>query len=165
MKKNKLAAIIGIGALSVCAFLGGALINVSKADATVGDVFDYAQATGTIRYKAYQSDPADSTAQKGLLLYAYDSGASVPFKTTFDGTFTAQLAAAANEELSVALKRYSLCFEDVTTGQEFSVVVSTHSSSRDVAVCYNGELAGIHYYEGTSTQAYGLTGEYNAVVT
>ena len=162
-KKGKLFSIIGVGAIAIGLVLGGILIQpTTTVDASVADIFDYESATRTVRYKTYQSDPMDDSARKGLLLYAYDSGASVPFKSNCEGVFTAELTAVANETAAVDLKSYSLQFEDVETGQMFSVVISNNPSQKDVSVRYDGEYAGIHYYEGASTQTFGLTGEYNA---
>ncbi len=161
-KKSKLFSIIGAGAIALGVVLGGIMIQPTTAAASVADVFDYASATQTVRYKTYQSDPADASARKGLLLYAYDSGASVPFKANCEGVFTAELTAVGSETSSVDLKSYSLQFEDAESGQTFSVVIANKPSQKDVSVRYGGEQAGIHYYEGASTQAFGLTGEYNA---
>ena len=160
-KKRGIAVIVSAVVAVVMCVIGivAATANVLVAS---GEVFDYSKSEKVVRYKDYQSDPADAAARKGLLLYAYDNGASVPFKTSFTGDFSAELTAAANEEGSVELKQYSLLFHDVETGAEFSVVIKNKPAQKDASVSYKGERAGIHYHEPSSFSMYGLTGEYNA---
>ncbi len=159
----------GVGLIVLIAVFAASLLGVlgvafsSKAYAAVGEVFDYASAEKTVKYKAYQSDPSDKTARKGLLLYAYDRGASVAFKTSFNGEFSAELTASANNELSVETKSYSLLFTDITTKKQFAVTISNKASGKDVCVVYDGQKAGIHYYVGSTYKLLGLSGEYNAV--
>ena len=141
-KKHGIAVIVSAVVAVVMCVIGivAATANVLVAS---GEVFDYSKSEKVVRYKDYQSDPADAAARKGLLLYAYDNGASVPFKTSFTGDFSAELTAAANEEGSVELKQYSLLFHDVETGAEFSVVIKNKPAQKDASVSYKGERAGI----------------------
>lgn len=161
IKKSRvlIAAITAFCAALLCAT--GIFLSPIRSQASVGDVFDYTQAEKTVKYKAYQSDPLDVDARKGLMLYAYDSGASVPFKRSFTGNFTAELTAAANEENTVETKRFSLLFTDVATGRNFSVAVINKSSEKNVCVVYEGEQAGIRYNQSSTYKMLGLTGEYN----
>lgn len=160
-KRRWIAVFISVLAAIVLCIIG--IFSTPKSLSLAhGEVFDYSKAEETVRYKSYQSDPADPSARKGLLLYAYDSGASVPFKASFNGNFSAELTSAANEDGAVELTKYSLLFHDVATGAEFSVVIKNKPSQKDVSVSYNGVRAGIHYHEQYSYRMLGLTGEFNA---
>ena len=90
-KKRGIAVIVSAVVAVVMCVIGivAATANVLVAS---GEVFDYSKSEKVVRYKDYQSDPADAAARKGLLLYAYDNGASVPFKTSFTGDFSAELS-------------------------------------------------------------------------
>lgn len=163
IKSRRRSAIIALAGLCIAALCAvGVFVNVQRVSASVGGVFDYTKTDYPVKYKAYQSDPTDSDSRKGLLLYAYDSGAKATFKSAFSGTFSADVAAAANEDASVETKRFSLLFTDVSTGSEFAVSVSNKASQKDVCVVYDGQKAGIHYHSGSAYEMYGLTGEYNA---
>lgn len=61
--------------LSAIAYVGVSVYASSSS----GELFDYSASSARVRYKAAQSDVSDPT-KKGLLLYAYDSGAFAEFK-------------------------------------------------------------------------------------
>lgn len=163
MKKTKKAFSLCMAAFGVSAalFAGVAITwSAAEAKAPYGDAFDYTQSVAPIKYKTMQSDVSEPT-KKGLLLYAYDSGASATFKASFNGEFKASL-----KPISVGnqpdLVKYSLVFKDKAVGNQFSVTVAGSGSYSDVYVTVNGESAGIHYFEDTwSGGAYGYTAAYN----
>ena len=81
MKKTKKAFSLCMAAFGVSAalFAGVAITwSAAEAKAPYGDAFDYTQSVAPIKYKTMQSDVSEPT-KKGLLLYAYDSGASATF--------------------------------------------------------------------------------------
>ncbi len=163
MKNHKKAfsLLIAILGLSTTLLMGVAVTH-SAADmkSPYGEAFDYTQSVSPIKYKTMQSDSADPT-KKGLLLYAYDSGASAEFKASFNGEFKASLKPLSKES-SPDLVKYSLVFKDKGTGNQFSITVAGSGSYSDVYVTVNGESAGIHYFEDTwSGGAYGYTAAYN----
>ena len=163
MKNHKKTFSLFIAALGLSAtLLAGAAITWSAADAKApyGEAFDYTQSVSPIKYKTMQSDAADPT-KKGLLLYAYDSGASAEFKASFNGEFKASLK-PLSKDVNPDLVKYSLVFKDKETGKQFSITVAGSGSYSDVYVTVDGESAGIHYFEDTwSGGAYGYTAAYN----
>ena len=163
MRNNKKTFSLLMATLGVSATMfAGVAIARSVADmkAPYGDAFDYTQSISPVKYKTLQSDAANPS-KKGLLLYAYDSGASAEFKASFNGEFKASL-----KPLGVGnhpdLVKYSLVFKDKETGNQFSITVAGSGSYSDVYVTVDGESAGIHYFEDTwSGGAYGYTAAYN----
>lgn len=163
MKNKKKTFTLLLATLGVCATLAtGVAVGKAfvEAKAPYGDAFDYTQSIAPIKYKTLQSD-VSNPAKKGLLLYAYDSGASAEFKGSFNGEFKAALK-PISEGNNPDLVKYSLVFTDTKTEQQFSITVAGSGSYSDVYVTVNGESAGIHYFEDTwSGGAYGYTAAYN----
>ena len=163
MKNKKKTLTLLLASLGVCAtLLTGIAIGQSfvEAKAPYGDAFDYTQSVAPVKYKTLQSD-VSNPAKKGLLLYAYDSGASAEFKGSFNGEFKAALKPTGKGN-NPDLVKYSLVFKDVKTGQSFSVTVAGSGTYSDVYVTVDGESAGIHYFEDQwSGGAYGYTAAYN----
>ena len=134
LKKKRGIAVIVSAIIAIVLCVVGIFSATRNVLLASGEVFDYSKAEKVVRYKDYQSDPVDSAARKGLLLYAYDNGASVPFKTSFTGDFVAELTSAANEEGSVELKQYSLsviaavtfviCMAGLMLGKKFGTKLS-----------------------------------------
>lgn len=144
-----LAAALG---LSVAVAAGFGVANASAAKTPYGEAFDYTQSENKVQYKTLQSDETDG-ARKGLLLYAYDGGATADFKATLNGVCEAELKAVTHGGLTDLLC-YSLVFTDVATQKQFKVSVVNRGAYSDVYVDVNGEKAGIYYY----THAYDLNG-------
>lgn len=163
MKNRKKTLTLLLATLGACVTLAAGVAvgqSFAEAKAPYGDAFDYTQSIAPIRYKTLQSDAANPS-KKGLLLYAYDSGASAEFKGSFNGEFKAALK-PTGEGNNPDLVKYSLVFTDTKTKQQFSITVAGSGSYSDVYVTVNGENAGIHYFEDTwSGGAYGYTAAYN----
>ena len=159
-KKKILGCLLATLGMSTLLMTGVAIGMVVEAKSPYGDAFDYTQSIAPVRYKTMQSD-SSNPSQKGLLLYAYDSGASAQFKGSFKGDFKATLKPIAKGN-TPDLVQYSLVFKDKNSGGEFSVSVVGSGSYSDVYVTVNGESAGIHYFEDQwSGGAYGYTAAYN----
>lgn len=119
--------------------------------AFAADVFEY---DGKIKTVAGDVDGGD----RGLRLYAYDSGATATFKGVQTDVFHSEIKIASSNGTK-DLKKYSLKFKDEKSGKSFSVQISAYTDYNDAAVVYNGEKGGIVYYENGST--YGVTAGYN----
>ena len=159
-KKKLLSCILATLGVSATLLAGAGVGILVEAKAPFGEAFDYTQSITPIKYKTLQSDPSEPS-KKGLLLYAYDSGASAQFKGSFQGEFTTSLKPISKQN-SPDLTKYSLVFKDKETGKQFSISVVGSGSYSDVYVTVDGKSAGIHYLEDTwSSGAYGYTAAYN----
>ena len=156
--KKSLAILAALIALLLCC------VTFTAVALSEGKNIVYENESGIVRYKTEQSDPADPSGGRGLLLYAYDSGASAKYKSSVRGIFQAELRPVVNEFGSEDLRSYSLRFTDNASGANFSVIVSQHGGYNNVSVEHKGERAGIVYFESASKppQAYGLTAAYNS---
>ncbi len=144
--------------LSAVAYVGVSVYAASSS----GELFDYSASTARLKYKTVQGDVSDP-AKKGLLLYAYDSGAFADFKANLNGSFSADLKTVKRGS-SADLSKYSLVFTDIATGKSFSVIVENKGSYCNVCVSVDGNKAGIYYYTtqyDVNGTAYGYTALYN----
>lgn len=112
-----------------------------------------------IKIKNLVSDTSDSS-KIGAMLYAYDSNASLSFNGNYKGVFKASLKAVSNSFGSKDLKDYSLLFKDKKNEKQFSVVVTNYANYAYVSVEFQGERAGINYYESEWSigKTYGFSG-------
>lgn len=162
MTKKKIIGTLLASACGLIAVAVGtpALLN-AMAKSSYGDAFVYEQTT-PIKYKAAYCQPSVSS-EKGMLFYAYDSGAKAEFKGAVSGVFETNLAALAEEGKAPDLAEYSLLFTDKATGKSFSIGVSVGKEDSNVFVNVDGNKAGIVYYysQWSAPAPYGYTGLYN----
>ena len=160
MKRKKIAILIAAFAASVVVATGVPTILKTMAKSSYGDAFVYEDAQ--MNYKSAYTD-TDVSSEKGMLFYAYDSGAKAEFKGTLNGVFESKLATLAESGKSADLSRYSLKFTDKATGNSFSIGIANGKGESNVYVEINGERGGIVYYSnGYITAPYGYTGLYNS---
>lgn len=112
-----------------------------------------------IKIKNLVNDPSDNS-KIGAMLYAYDSNASLTFNGNYKGVFKSSLKAVPNSFDSKDLKEFSLLFKDKRSEKQFSVVVTNHANYSFVSVEFQGERAGINYYESEWSigKTYGFSG-------
>ena len=103
--------------------------------------------THALKTKVAQSDPRDSQGRTGLLVYGYDSGASLQLGTPLNGVFKTTLRPIFNELGSKDLKEFSILFTQTSTLEQFAIKVFSFDNYSYVAVNYNGQLGGVNYYE------------------
>ena len=135
--------------------LAGCSINSFKNNVyRTSNIFD--DSSASIKTKA---GFADENGNKGLLLYGYDSGASISFGCSYSGVFTASVKPVKNDFGSIDLKEFSLLFTEKTTKEQFSIKTYIYSNYYYVAICYNGQVAGNNYYESEWSigKQYGFT--------
>lgn len=163
-QKKKLITVLCLALVTLAIVLSAICVGLRvRAEFSYGDAFDYTSSPAPIRYRTMQSD-SDSPTRKGLLLFAYDNGASAEFRAEMNGSFAAGLKALKNGK-SVDLTKYSLVFTDRKTGKSFSVTVANKGSYNDVYVSVDGNNAGIYYYTSqydVNGTAYGYTALYNS---
>lgn len=146
---------------SACIGLTANAVIKAFAKQSYGDTFDYTQSQEEIKYKSMQSDGIDAS-KKGLLLYAYESGATATFKGVFSGTFETEVKALSRQNGAPDLKNYSLLFTDNETKKTFSISVIAAATYTDVYVSVDGNKGGIVYYDQYGdNNAYGFTAAYN----
>ena len=161
IKKKKTVALIASICSIIAATSGAALAFNAVAQSSYGDAFNYAHDV-QMKYKSAYIDTSISN-EKGMLFYAYDSGAKADFKGMMRDTFETTLVALAEEGKAADLGNYSLLFTDKETGASFSIGVVTGKNEANIYVQVNGEKAGIVYYRSqwSEPKAYGYTGLYN----
>ncbi len=127
-----------------------------------GQAFGYGD--GAVKYKTAQSDPDNSSAGKGLLLYSYDSGATADFGLQQNGTFFAKLKSVKNPYGTKDIAAYSLVFADKSSGKSFSVRIADYTGYSDACVEVGGDRAGIRYFESewAAPAPYGMTALFNS---
>ena len=110
MTKKKIIGTLLASACGLIAVAVGtpALLN-AMATSSYGDAFVYEQTT-PIKYKAAYCQPSVSS-EKGMLFYAYDSGAKAEFKGAVSGVFETNLATLAEDGKAPDLAEYSLLSE------------------------------------------------------
>ena len=101
----------------------------------------------TLKTKVTQSDPRDAQGKTGLLVYGYDSGASLQLNTPLNGVFKTTLRPIFNELGSKDLKEFSILFTKDSTLEQFAIKVFSFDNYSYIAVNYNGQLGGVNYYE------------------
>ena len=155
--KKKLAAIFAAAGSFALIAASTPFVMDAAAKSTYGDAFIYTQEE-PMKYKTSYSVPSISE-DKGLLLYAYGSGARAEFKGGFSGAFETEAAVLSEEGKTGDLTDYSLIFTDKQTGKSFSVCVNVGRNGTSVSVQVNGERGGIVYY--SDGNPYGYTALYN----
>ncbi len=161
MKKKTVGTILASACGLIAVAVGTPALLKATAKSSYGDAFIYEQTT-PIKYKAAYCEPSLSS-EKGMLFYAYDSGAKAEFKGVAGGVFETSLVAIADNGKSPDLDEYSLLFTDKATGKSFSIGVSVGKEESDVFVSVDGNKAGIVYYysQWRAPAPYGYTGLYN----
>lgn len=160
-KKKFIAVLSILGCMAaVSAGLGVRVAINGSAKSSYGDAFVYSEET-PLKYQSYAS--ASVSDRKGLLLFGYENGGTADFKGTFNGVFETEMYAVAQSS-TADLRKYSLVFTDNATKQSFSVNVATGLDSSTCSVTFNGEKAGIWYYnsEYVTNGLCGYTAAYNA---
>ena len=104
-------------ALSV-SFMFIAAFNQNNAVFAAG-IFEY---DGNVKTVAGDVDGGD----RGLRLYAYDSGATATFKGVQTDVFHSEIKIASSNGTK-DLKKYSLKFKDKKSGKSFSVQISAYT--------------------------------------
>lgn len=139
MKKEKVVALVsGTLLVGAGAYLVSSVAAMSLADANAA-ALPFTLSTGMA---SATSQTSSSSTKKGLLFSSKTAGAKASFKTELSSVFTADLL-----PLSTDLAQYSLTFTESDSKQSFAIIVANHASGSDVSVSYNGERAGIVYYE------------------
>ena len=107
---------------------------------------------------------ADENGKRGLLLYGYESGASISFNNSYSGVFATSVKPVKNDLGNIDLKEFSLLFTERTTKEQFSIKTYIYSNYYYVAVCYDGQVVGNNYYESewSTGKQYGFTGIANS---
>ncbi len=111
--------------------------------------------------------------RKGLVLSAYDSGATAAFRELFRGVFEAELKASTEAASAPDLGAWSLVFTDVYTQESFRLTVEDKGTELQTYITAGDETAGIYYnvediYDG---KAHGYTtlqneaGTYTRILT
>ncbi len=170
MKKNRLISLIALGITSVsCVSIATvALANHSKAGAegipTVENLFSYTGVVST-------NEATDgSTANKGMLLTARQSGASVKMLAEQTGIFEANLK-GLTQNGQITLSNYSIKITDVESGEAFKIGVQEKNDYANVFVeVANGNRGGYYYTnesynihpEGVSAGMNGLMQQYTS---
>ncbi len=114
-----------------------------------------------------------SDTRRGLVLSAYDSGATAAFRELFHGVFEAELKATTQDASSPDLGTWALIFTDVQTQKSFRLAVEDKGTEIQCYVTVDGDAAGIFYnvedmYDG---KAHGYTalqneaGNYTRILT
>lgn len=161
IKKKKIVTILASIGGFILATAGIATALKANAQSSYSDAFIYGQ-EAQMKYKSVYTDVRVSN-EKGMLFYAYDSGAKADFKGVMSDTFETNLAVLTEGGMTADLVNYSLLFTDKATGDCFSIGVSTGKEESNVYVQVNGEKAGIVYYysQWAEPKPYGYTGLYN----
>lgn len=105
-----------------------------------------------------------SSDSKGYLLYGYQNGMSASFKKTLSGSFESDIV-VINDDGSPTVSNYTLRFQDQNSDKSFLFGVNTYSGYSEAYVEYEGEKAGITYYQvpwNLEEKALGYTAGYNA---
>ena len=132
---------------TLCAVSAGVAIGLSspktaQAEMQATDLFE----TDSVKYKTARTVTTQgySDTRRGLLLYAYEQGARIDLKGSYNGIFTADMKAFTQDALA-DLRTYSLCFTDVESGKSFSVGVRDGNGATNVYVEVDGQKAGRFY--------------------
>lgn len=160
-KKKFITALSILGcAAAVSAILGVQPSIRGSAKSSYGNAFTYSTET-PLKYQSYAS--ASVSDRKGLLLFGYENGGTADFKGSFNGVFETETYVVAQSG-TAELRKYSLVFTDNETKQSFSVNVATGLDSSNCSVTYEGEKAGLWYYnsEYVTNALCGYTAAYNA---
>lgn len=87
---------------------------------------------------------APTSSRQGLALYGLESGAKARFKAKLNGVFEADMLPFSSDK-SLALKTYSLLFEDGESDETFAVVIRNYSNYAEAAICYHGVMVANSY--------------------
>lgn len=148
--------------LTTCIF-GFTFTRKTKAeDLLSSDRFAYSG----VKYKVAQVAPQNNyftDSRKGLVLYAYDSGAKADLKGTFTGTFETEVKASTAGKTKADLVAYSFVFTNLINGETFALTVEDGGEETSAYVNVNGDKAGIYYNVDTSwdCQPHGYTTSQN----
>ncbi len=150
MKKNKLITLIALGLVSVsCVSVGAIALTSDNSTAvaagtpTVENLFSYVGVTAT----AEKTD--GTTANKGLLMTAKESGASAKLLAEQTGVFEANMKGLTKDGL-ITLNNYSLKITDVESGEAFKIGVQEKNDYANVYVEVGNGNRGGYYYTNES---------------
>ncbi len=148
MKNSKKLIILCVTVVLAVAVLIGTVI-IANADAFTAERFDYSG----VKYQMVQEAPVSpnyESSRKGLLLSAYDGGATAALKGTFQGQFNAEMKATTLDAVTPDLRAYSLIFEDIATAERFALTIEDKGTELHAYVTVGEDQTGIFYNADTS---------------
>lgn len=114
-----------------------------------------------------------SDSRRGLVMRAYDSGASASFRKLYHGVFEAELKASTKDTTVPDLGAWSLAFTDVFTQESFRLTVEDKGTEQQAYISVGEDMTGIYYNVDNiyDNKAHGYTtlqnqaGKYTRVIT
>ncbi len=86
-----------------------------------------------------------SDSRRGLVMSAYDSGATATFRQMFHGVFEAELKASTQDAGTPDLNTWSLVFTDVLTQESFRLTVEDKGTELQTYVTVGEDATGVYY--------------------
>ncbi len=143
MRRTKKWIILCLSLVLTCAVLVGTLV-IASADSFTSERFNYSG----VKYQMVQEAPVSQhyeSNRKGLLLSAYDNGATAMLKGTFSGQFDAEMKATTQGAAAPDLRAYSLIFKDIATDECFALTIEDKGSELQAYVSVGEDKTGVYY--------------------
>ncbi len=150
-----------MAAFMACVLICSLVLGVLPVSANTEPIADQFFADG-VKFQPSSAAPQSknfSDSRRGLLLSAYDSGATAAFRQLYHGVFEAELKASSEGTSSPDLGAWSLIFTDVFTGESFALAVEDKGTELQAYVTVDQDCAGIYYHveNGYNSGANGYT--------